>query len=197
MRHAAFTAYNVVPKTRSAQANATYDMSGADMQREFGEIEAGEKIEKHPLAQLGFLPVPAVGAHGGIVVGGPILRLTHISLENIRRLSIPSDDNKTLALRRYILGLSLFEVLAYSNFHLRSGCDLVRKEDPVASLLPGRMPLNFDLDAVYAYVRRTATEFGVTTEKKTFTLSQERIRQAALEKKAENGKGKGRGKKGS
>jgi CRISPR-associated protein Csb1 len=180
---ASITAYDVAFKTRSAQYVATVDRAGSDIHEDFGNGEDvdAEGQPKHPLAEWGFLSVPSVDKHGGISVGGPILHLVHVSLSNIRKLSVPGDPAKTLALRRYVLGLSLLEVLAYSEYDLRSGCQLFPVGAPVISLLPERTPVSLDVDEIYDYTKRAAEDFGVTGAEKKFVLREESIRRIASE----------------
>jgi hypothetical protein len=181
------TAFDVAFKTRSAQYTATVDRAGTELHEKFGNGEDvdAEGQPKHPLAEWGFLSVPSVDKHGGITVNGPILHLVHVSLSNIRKLSVPGDPAetlaKTLALRRYILGLSLFEVLAYTEYDLRSGCQLFPVGAPGISLLPERTPVTLDVDEIYEYAKRAAADFGVTATEKTFTLREESIERIASE----------------
>jgi hypothetical protein len=79
-------------------------------------------------------------------------------------------------LRRYILGLSLFEVFAYTDYSLRSGCELFPVGKPAVSLLPERDAQEFDVDEVYKYAKQAATDFGVSTEPKKFTFKEALLR---------------------
>ncbi len=87
-------------------------------------------------AREGFKDNPATGAPGGVIVRGEIRRDMTINLSAIRRLRVPlagnpakDDGEKTLALRRYILGLSLVAALARceDRYNLREGCQLRAK----------------------------------------------------------------------
>ena len=79
-------AWNVDVLTRSAQYAPPIDYS----KLEIFSAEDKEKAEgnnKSPLAQRGFVAVPATGAHGGIVARGPIVRDVTINLVALRRLN--------------------------------------------------------------------------------------------------------------
>lgn len=181
-------AFDVSAGKRSTQFTPTVDCAGTDLQKEL----AGGKEEvddKHPLAQIGLLGAPSIDKHGGIQVNGDILHLVHISLINIRQLNVPDDAAKTLALRRYILALSLLVVLGYDDYNLRSGCQLFRKDSRI-ELLPGRTPVTLDVDEVLNYARQTAKEFGVTTAMKKFTFSMELAKQLADAKQDKSSKKK-------
>lgn len=165
-------------------------MAGTELHKQFanGEDVDEEGEPKHPLAEAGFLSMPSVDKHGGIVVGGPILHLVHVSLRNIRNLIVPKDDDakktddkKTLTLRRYILGLSLFEMLAPADYSLRSGCQLFPTGEPAISLLPERVVVKLDVDEIYEYTKRAAADFGVNAEPKKFLSNEELIRRRVEE----------------
>lgn len=127
-------AYNVVPLTRSAQYNR------ATKYVEYGLIP--EELDKgsgdnNPLSREGFKDNPATRSHGGVMVGGEIRRDMTINLAALRRLRVPSkndpakDDNeRTLALRRYVLGLALIAATARceDKYNLREGCQLKQKK---------------------------------------------------------------------
>lgn len=88
------------------------------------EKEKSEGNAKSPLAQRGFVAVPATGALGGIVARGPIIRDVTINLVALRRLSAKADADK---LRRYVLGLCLVAGTEPMDGFLRQGCLLVPK----------------------------------------------------------------------
>jgi hypothetical protein len=99
------------------------------------ELDQGDS-EKNPLSREGFNDNPAGQTHGGVRVVGEIRREMAINLSAIRRLRVPlagdatkNDTNKTLALRRYIFGLSLVAATARTEdkYNLREGCQLRQK----------------------------------------------------------------------
>ncbi len=78
-----------------------------------------------PKAELGLAHVPSVHAHGGVRVLGDIRRDAIVNLSALRSLSVSSDPDATLNLRRYILGLALVSFTAPLEISLREGCELV------------------------------------------------------------------------
>ena len=110
-------AEDVETLTRSAQYNPSLDYTGLEV---FSEA-AREKQQGDPkslLAKRGFVHVPAVKTHGGIIARGPISRNVTINLIALRRL----DGADGQALRRYILGLALVAATAPMDGFLRAGC---------------------------------------------------------------------------
>jgi CRISPR-associated protein Csb1 len=110
-------AWDVTELTRSAQYSPALDYAALGVFSEEDKQKAEGKKES-PLAQRGFVHVPAVGAHGGIVAHGQIRRDVTVNLIALRRLG---GDNG-LALRRYILGLALAAAVAPIDGFLRAGC---------------------------------------------------------------------------
>ena len=84
--------------TRSAQYDPRLDYAQLGV---VSPKEAGDS--KSPLAQRGFVHVPAVRTHGGVIARGPIRRDVTINLIALRRLE--GENGRTL--RRYILGLAI------------------------------------------------------------------------------------------
>lgn len=91
--------------------------------------EPTDKATKDAYAERGFIHVPVTkpeSTHGGVIAtNGVIRRDATLSLAALRLLSAGSDKDKTLALRRYILGLSLVALTATASTYLRQGCNLV------------------------------------------------------------------------
>ncbi len=121
-------AWDVDVLTRSAQYNPALDYAAFDVFSE-DEKKKAEGKKESPLAQRGFVHVPATGSHGGVVVRGAIERDVTVNLVVLRRLE--GDENTTQALRQYILGLSLVAATAPLDFFLRQGCLLVPDTDTV------------------------------------------------------------------
>jgi CRISPR-associated protein Csb1 len=114
-------AWDVDVLTRSAQYVPPVDYSMYDV---FSD-EDKQKSENNPksaLAQRGFVPVPATGAHGGVIARGAIVRDLTINLIALRRLGAPGDPG---VLRRYVLGLTLVAATEPLDGFLRQGCLLV------------------------------------------------------------------------
>jgi CRISPR-associated protein Csb1 len=126
-------AYDVAPLRRSAQYNRATKYVEYGLVSE--ELDKGEG-DKNPLSREGFKDNPAPGSHGGVIVRGDIRRDMTINLSAIRRLRVPRADNpaendteRTLRLRRHILGLALVAATARSEdrYDLREGCQLRQK----------------------------------------------------------------------
>ena len=88
------------------------------------------------------------------------------SLAALRLLSAGEDEGKTLALRRYILGLSLVALTAPAQTYLRQGCNLVPDIDnPRTFTLINsdgvRSELKLTHEQTLAFAKITAQEFGV------------------------------------
>ncbi len=118
-------AFDVKRLRRSAQYNPSTDYIGDKLLE-----DTADKKLKDAYAERGFVHVPATGSHGGVIATGEIRRDATLSLAALRLLSAGSDDGKTLALRRYILGLSLVAFMSNASTYLRQGCNLVPSEKP-------------------------------------------------------------------
>jgi CRISPR-associated protein Csb1 len=118
-------AFDVKRLTRSAQYNPSTDYIGDNLLE-----DTTDKATKDEYAKRGFIHVPATGSHGGVIATGGIRRDATLSLAALRLLSAGGDSEKTLALRRYILGLSLVAFTSNAATYLRQGCNLVPSEKP-------------------------------------------------------------------
>lgn len=116
-------AWDVSPLKRSAQYNPALDYAALEVFSEEDKQKAEGKAES-PLAQRGFVHVPATGAHGGVVARGSIERTVTVNLVALRRL----DGENAQNLRRYILGLALVAATEPLDGFLRQGCLLVPDE---------------------------------------------------------------------
>ncbi|MGH7931164.1 MAG: type I-G CRISPR-associated RAMP protein Csb1/Cas7g, partial [Candidatus Binatia bacterium] len=120
-------AFDVRELTRSAQYNPPISYDELDVFTE----EDKKKAEGDPSSQLakrGFVHHPAVGTPGGVIAIGGIRRDATLSIAALQLLKA-SDDERTLALRRYILGLSLVALTMNASSYLRQGCNLVIDPD--------------------------------------------------------------------
>lgn len=117
---AVIRAWDVKTLHRSAQYNPPIDYSASDV---FSEDEKAkqEGNPKSPLAQRGFVHVPAGKALGGVVVRDRIQRDVTVNLVALRRLQGENGQ----ALRRYILGLALVAAASPLDPFLRQGCLIV------------------------------------------------------------------------
>jgi len=152
---------DVEPLTRSAQYNPPLSYAELEVFSE-ADQEKQEGDPKSPLAKRGFVHVPAVKTHGGIIARGSILRNVTINLIALRRL----DGDKGQALRRYILGLSLVAATAPIDGFLRAGCLLTPDPDEKGTWHSvarsgERRPVGLNEDIAFGYACQAAETFGV------------------------------------
>jgi CRISPR-associated protein Csb1 len=153
-------AYNVRKLTRSAQFNPATDY----LDQGLLEKDVDKKV-KDAYAERGFVHVPATGSHGGVIASGGIRRDAVLHLAALRLLS-SSTEEKTVALRRYVLGLSLTALTAPISGYLRQGCNLVPdiekpREFSVVHCDGRREDARIPHEDAIAYAKRTASAFGV------------------------------------
>lgn len=147
--------------TRSAQYIPPVDY--ADIVGFSDEEKAkAEGDTKNPLAKRGFVHVPAVGSHGGIVVRGGIYREVTINLVALRQI----DGDDGTALRRYVLGLSLVVAAEPPDGFLRQGCLLtLDPEHPTTwtevERTGERKAVDLTPASTLEYARTAAKAFGV------------------------------------
>ena len=120
-------AFDVRELTRSAQYVPAIDYVDEGLLEEPQDLKTAEgKVKtKHPFAQRGFVHVPASASHGGVIATGGIRRDASLHLAALRLLTAGKNEVKTLALRRYILGLALTAFTQPPSGYLRQGCNLV------------------------------------------------------------------------
>ena len=143
--------------TRSAQYKPALDYAELEI---FSEEE--EKRKKEQLAERGFLHVPAIKTHGGIIARGPIRRDVTINLVALRRL----EGENGQALRRYVLGLALVVATAPMDGFLRAGCLLTLDPDEkgvwhLVARSGERVPVDLNEETALSYARRATDAFGV------------------------------------
>lgn len=164
-------AWNVEVLHRAAQYNPPVDYAAFDVFDEETKAKA-EGNTKSPLAQQGFVHVPAIWRDdakkerqlGGIVANGDIRRDVTVNLVALRALG--GEDGA--ALRRYLLGLALSAATEPQDGFLRQGCLLTPDPDApgnwVAIYRDGRRSvLRLDAEVVLAYAQTRAERFGVGT----------------------------------
>jgi CRISPR-associated protein Csb1 len=156
-------AWDVTELKRSAQFNPVIDFrsTGAFSEK---EVQKAEKSAKDPLAQRGYVHVPATEQHGGVVVHGEIIREVTVNLVALRRLR--GDGKNDTQLRRYILGLSLVAAAEPMDAFLRQGCLITPDPDAPAhwelvDRKGSRSPIELDEALAFAYAERVASDFGV------------------------------------
>src|SRR5262249_23115910 len=116
-------AYNVRKLTRHAQFVPATEYVNEKL------LEAPtDKATKDAYAERGFIHIPVTkqeNTHGGVIATGGIRRDATLALAALRLLFVGKDEKKTLALRRYILGLALTAFTHNPSGYLRQGCLLV------------------------------------------------------------------------
>ena len=160
---ATIRAFDVQRLTRSAVYLPSVEYVSAGLVPE--EMDTG-KGKDNPLATRGYKHNPASAAHGGVIAKAGIRRDVTFSLAASRLLSGGDDAAQTLALRRYVLGLSLVALTAPSQVYLRQGCNLVPNvDDPRTTTLVHadgkRTSLTLKHDDALAFARSAADAFGV------------------------------------
>lgn len=155
-------AWNVDVLKRSAQYFPPVDYSALAVFSE-EDKQKSEGNPKSPLAQRGFVAVPATDAHGGVIARGPILRDLTVNLIALRRLTAGGD---VMALRRYILALALVAATEPLDGFLRQGCILVPDIDVPSPWLEvgrtgARTETPLDSDGARAFATAAATAFGI------------------------------------
>lgn len=164
-------AWNVDVLRRSAQYSPPVDYASLEVFSEDDRTKS-EGNPKSPLAQRGFVHVPAGEVLGGVLARGPIVRDVTVNLVALRRLDA---KEKAQELRRYVLGLSLTAATDFGDGFYRQGCLLTI--DPAA---PGewvavgrtgqRTPIGMNPAIAVEYAKRAATAYGVgRSETATFT----------------------------
>lgn len=153
---------------RSAQYGPPVDYAALEVFSEEDKAKA-EGNTKNPLAQRGFVHVPAGEAPGGIIARGGIFRDVTVNLIALRRLNDGREDGQ--ALRRYILGLSLIAATEPQDGFLRQGCLLVPDiEAPARWALVGRLgdrqPVAIAPEILRAFATEAAKAFGIAAARK-------------------------------
>jgi CRISPR-associated protein Csb1 len=177
-------AWNVEPLRRSAQYNPALDYAALEVFSKEDKKKAEEKA-KSPLAQLGFVHVPATEVSGGVVAKGTIERTITVNLVALRKLSGENAQN----LRRYILGLSLVAATEPLDGFLRQGCLLVPDDKVPAEWVAvsregvhKRVELSSDIALEYS--EKMAEAFGVGPNREiTFNIHQAKHELNELAKK--------------
>ncbi len=165
-------AFNVRPLHRSAQYNPSAEYVNDKLLDEPADAKT-----KDAYAERGFVHVPAAWTHGGVIADGGIRRDATLGLAALRLLRA-GDAGRTLALRRYILGLALVAFTHNPSGYLRQGCLLVRdqsKENEFVEVHPNgdRKACEITHDHALKYATDTAKEF-VVGEGKTVSFEKDR-----------------------
>lgn len=150
---------------RSAQYNPPVDYAALDVFSD-EEKQKAEVDSKSPLAQRGFVHVPAVGSHGGVRVRGNIWRDVTINLVALRQIG--GENGREL--RRYVLGLALVAATEPQDGFLRQGCLLTLDPEFPAQWhqverTGERSPVSLDQGIVHDYAFTAAERFGVGSDR--------------------------------
>ncbi len=159
-------AWDVDELRRSAQYKPALDYAVLEVFSEEDKQKAEGKPES-PLAQRGFVHVPAIGAHGGVVARGPIERIVTVNLVALRKL----DGENAQDLKRYILGLALVAATEPLDGFLRQGCLLVPDEKVPANWVAVardgvRTPVELSSAVAFDYAKAAANRFGVGPDRR-------------------------------
>jgi len=196
-------AYNVRKLTRGAVYTPPVNYSELEVFSEEDKAKA-EGNNKSPLAQRGFVHNPASAAHGGVIADGGIRRDATLGLAALRHIRAGSHADRTLALRRYILGLALVSFTAPAESYLRQGCTLVLNPSPVSGqprefveVYPDgtRTPCTLTHEVALSYAVAVAEAFVVGKDRTV--PFEEKLAREDLKDKEAKGKDKSKGKAGS
>jgi CRISPR-associated protein Csb1 len=159
-------AWNVEPLRRSAQYNPPVDYAKFKVFSEEEQAKASGN-NKSPLAQRGFVHVPAVDTHGGVVAHGPIYRDVTLNLVALRQLGSPTNGAE---LRRYILGLALVAATEPQDGFLRQGCLLTPAPNigatwTLVARTGQRQDVAIDSSSALTYAKSSAMAFGVGNDR--------------------------------
>jgi CRISPR-associated protein Csb1 len=122
-------------------------------------------IEKKKYSERGWLHAVPSGTPGGVIAKGGIRRDASLHLAALRLLYAGSDA-RTMALRRYILGLALTAFTYSPSGYLRQGCNLVLDPDKPREFSEvygdgRRAPVNVAHTEALEYTRVAVGEFGI------------------------------------
>jgi CRISPR-associated protein Csb1 len=155
-------AWDVEPLRRSAQYEPPVDYAALEVFSE-EEKQKAEGDTKNPLAIRGFVHVPAVDTHGGVVARGGIFRDVTVNLVALRQLD---SKEKGTELRRYILALALIAATEPQDGFLRQGCLLTPDPDSpsdwtLVERTGKRTTIVLSAEMLGEYARGSATDFGI------------------------------------
>jgi CRISPR-associated protein Csb1 len=158
-------AFNVRKLTRSAQ----YIPATEYVEQGLLDEPSDKKI-KDMYAVRGFVHVPAAASHGGVIATGGVRREATLHLAALRMLAAGQDTAKTLALRRYILGLALTAFTAPPSGYLRQGCNLVLDPDKprefkVVYIDGRREDASLTHNVALDYAKAASREFGINPDR--------------------------------
>lgn len=139
--------------------------------------DSDDKSIRNAYSQRGFIHVPASSSHGGVIATGGIRRDATLHLAALRLLAAKEDEknkdeNKTFALRRYLLGLALTAFTYSPSGYLRQGCNLVqdpdkKREYKAVNSDGTRLEITLTHSEALEYARSTAKAFGIDQERES------------------------------
>jgi CRISPR-associated protein Csb1 len=152
----------------------------------------GDK-EKKAYSARGWLNALSTGTHGGVIADGGIHRDAALHLAALRLRKVVNDEKKTLALRRYILGLALVAFTATPESYLRQGCNIVLdpqhpRECKLVFSNGRRDDIRLSNDDALLYAKEAAKEFGVDSGQEV------QFNKELAKKDIEEGAGEGKSK---
>ena len=156
-------AYDVEMLSRSAQYIPAVDYNSEVLGKE-------TSLSDEQKSEFGLTHVPAPKALGGVIVHGDIRKEAILNCVVLRSMAAIKDGkidaDRTIKLRRYILGLALVALTKPMAHNLRQGCLLVGVEDRPAEwklVYPSGKREAFHLTHQEAlkYAEKVADEFGV------------------------------------
>ncbi|MBC5800654.1 MAG: type I-U CRISPR-associated protein Cas7 [Candidatus Eremiobacteraeota bacterium] len=182
-------AWDVDALRRSAQYNPAVDYAKLEVFSD-EEKERAEGNTKSPLAQQGFVHVPAVDSHGGVVVHGDVRRDVTVNLVALRQLGAKDGG---VSLRRYILGLALVAATEPQDGYLRQGCLLTpdpqeTKEWTLVARTGARSKIAMHPSIALDYARSAAQQFGVGDDRRV-TFERDRAKASVAKKDEKKKKG--------
>ena len=132
--------------------------------------EALDKKMQDAYSGRGFIHVPASGSPGGVIAAGGVRRDASLHLAALRLLTVGEDQQKTLALKRYVLGLALTAFTYPPSGYLRQGCNLVLDPDKPREFSEvfndgRRVPATVTPEQALDYAKAAASEFGVGNDR--------------------------------
>ncbi|MGL4421973.1 MAG: type I-G CRISPR-associated RAMP protein Csb1/Cas7g [Gemmataceae bacterium] len=161
-------AFNVRKLTRGAVYTPPLDYAAQEVFSE-EDKKIAEGDTKSPLSIRGFVHVPASGSHGGVIADGGVRRDATLGLAALRLLQGGNDEG-TLKLQRYILGLALLAFTRNAASYLRAGTMLVVNPDQPREFVEvhpdgKRVACDITHEDALKFATEAANAFGVGASK--------------------------------
>jgi CRISPR-associated protein Csb1 len=174
-------AFNVRRLSRSAQ----YFPAASYVEE--GLLDEPVDKMKDSYAKRGFVHVPSSATAGGVIAIGGIRRDASLHLAALRLLAAGADAQKTLALRRYILGLALTAFTYSPSGYLRQGCNLVLDPKKPREFVEvhgdgGRTPAAVTHEGALKFAQEAGRAFGVG-EPRSVEFDREKAKQDLTDEK--------------